>query len=308
MPLFTRVLHVVAFTTVAQDISWVDPCTADNRDAVPLDHSVFGDVLAANVVEGTANGITTGLVDYESIQSDPSMLRNYLLQLCDVDLDSLTPVARLALLCNAYNALMIALVIAYGPQTSVRDVAGVWELDIGTVAGRRVSLDYVEHTWIRGGLSEEVGVQGRAHAGLVCASLSCPDIYPFAFEAAAVVEQLTVATRNWLANPSKNRGPDAGGVVSLSKIYEWYGGDFSAESGSIHNYLRSFGPSSWEVVDSMEIRFLDYNWELNKQPNTSHTHVSNHARQRGGQFVSVAWSAAAWSAMAVIASTSAQPW
>jgi len=99
------------------------------------------------------------------------------------------------------------------------------------------------------------------HAAINCASLSCPDLLPEAFRASDLDNQLTAATQGWLANPTKNPGPDGSGAIVLSKIFEWYGGDFQATAGSVQAFVRTY--SSWQFSDGATLRFADYDWSLN---------------------------------------------
>merc|ERR1740121_3345566 len=163
--------------------------------------------------------------------------------------------------------MMLGIVLHYSPTGSVLDLSAsvpepsIWKHKFGTLAGDKVSLDDVEHSMIRGGLSAEFGAQGRIHAAVNCASLSCPDLRTEAFEASRLSEQLDDAARRWLANPSKNPGLGADGVLSLSKIFQWYGGDFVAASGSVQAWVRE--NIDWEVPDSAALSYIQYDWNLN---------------------------------------------
>jgi len=224
-------------------------------------------VLQAHVERGSVGGIETTLVNYQSLRESPSELRGYLRQLCNVSLDSLSKAEAAALYCNAYNALMIAIVVHFAPADSVRQLdslmpsGSIFREPLGTVGRLKVSLDDMEHSYVRGALAKDLGVQGRIHSCFVCASLSCPDIQMVPFEAASFVEQLTTATRAWLANPTKNPGPDSGGKLILSKIFFWYGPDFIAAEGSRQSFVQKY--SSWQVPNDQQIAFIDYNWALN---------------------------------------------
>jgi len=268
---------ILPFAMVASTVgagsmsSWVDPCEEEAASAtVPsLDTTLLREVLKANVHHGTRNGVQSALFDYSSVRKDPSQIRGYLQQLCKLDINSLTPQESLAMHINAYNALMIAVVLHFAPEHSVKQVSEqvpsgtVWKQKFGTIGGGKVSFDDIEHGTIRAGLSSQVGVQARVHAGLVCGSLSCPDLQPEPYDSATVVGQLTAATQGWLANPTKNPGPDEAGALKLSQIFQWYGKDFAGEAGTIVKYTSLYGPSSWRVTDDTKIGFLPYDWNLN---------------------------------------------
>lgn len=249
---------------------WVDPCTESPvPDATEApDHSVWREVLQQHVSHGAIDSIQSTLVDYAALRSDPARLRDYLRQLCAVDLDQLNVAARTALLINAYNAMLVAIVVAFRPVESVLEVGdmvpeeSVWKHPFITLASTKVSPDDVEHTMLRNsGLAAQAGVGGRLHAGVVCASLSCPDLQPEPFLEATLEQQLTDAMEGWLANPSKNPGPGSGSTVDLSMIFHWYGGDFVAAEGSVEDFVRKYAP--WDVPSNSSLDFIPYNWGLN---------------------------------------------
>jgi len=283
-------LYVAAFVlsgVASEDVPivpWVDPCEGlpTTLTAAP-DHAVFAEVLAAHVSRGTVSGVEASLVDYASLVKDPSKLREYLVQLCHVDLSSLQPKEALALLANAYNALMLSVVVRHRPPRSVRDIPDVWSAKIGTVGGRSVSLDDVEHDLIRGekppdpngALSKRGGLQGRMHAGLVCASLSCPDLLSKPFLAETLDAQLTDATQKWLANPTKNRRTGDANDLQLSKIFDWYARDFIAAKGTVLSFVRTYHKPWAGMPDDTVISFIEYNWNLNAVPGKGPTNSTS---------------------------------
>jgi hypothetical protein len=245
---------------------WVDPCD-EGGDEPFTGHSVWGELLEQFVVRGTIAGVETNLVNYARLEQDDSKLRSYLRQLCKVDTSTMSAQEKIAMYCNAYNALITLYVVHFKPPDSIlqlsdRDGFGgkVWSAKLGTVANQKVSLDTIEHDIVRATLTGEVGVKGRIHACFVCASLSCPDLQMVPFEGSTLVDQLSDGVRAWLSNPTKNPGPD-GGKLRLSKIFDWYGGDFVAADGSVQKFVKKY--SSWTVADNAGLEYIDYHWGLN---------------------------------------------
>jgi len=262
-------------------VAAMDPCPATSSATGPApDHSVFTSVLKDFViVNATAHGITSNLVDYRSLRAERRNLKKYMLSLCSVNVAALSPLAQLALWANAYNALMFSIILNYQPSTSVKEIHGrvdsgsVWKEILGTVGGEKVSLDIIEHNRIRGSeLAHNLGLAGRVHSAMVCASLSCPDIQTEAFEASTVEAQLTAATRRWIRNPTKNPGPfQGGGSITLSKIFDWYGGDFVKEKGSIQAFVQTYGGfTKAQVPDNAVVGFTPYAWGLNGMNRTAY--------------------------------------
>jgi len=277
--LFFFVVALQIWVATASD--FLDPCALPAGDPLTEDsnHSIFGEVLSAYVSAGTVGPFNSHLVDYDSLRSEPSRLLAYLRQLCDVSEAQLRTWQlsnALALLINAYNALLLSMVVHYNPSPSVRNIAtpegSVWTHKFLNLGGVKVSADEIEHDMIRGmnggfGYAQKIesSVQGLIHAGVVCASLSCPDLQLVPFKGSTVVAQLGNATKAWLANPTKNRGPQ-GGELKVSKICSWYAGDFVYAEGSVHDYLKKYAPASWgSITSSMPLNFLGYDWYLNKK-------------------------------------------
>jgi len=269
----TASLVVMAAHTLMAATPMEDPCPSSSSAAGPApDHSAWTAILKDVVVpNGTVGDVRTAVIDYKKLRAEkPSRLRAYMLSLCSVNVSSLSTLEQIALWTNAYNAMMTSMIVHYNPGKTVKEISGVvssgqvWKEVLATVGGERVSLDIIEHVKVRGsGLAHSAGIAGRIHTAFVCASASCPDIQTEAFEASTLTDQVTAATRSWLLNPTKNPGPQ-GGALRVSKIFQWYGQDFLQESGSIHNFARTYaGWTATEVPDSAPLGYLPYNWDLN---------------------------------------------
>lgn len=262
----------------AMGSEWKDPC--ENGEAVPFpgNHDVWRGVLAAHVSRGVIAGINSSLVDYPAVRADPSQLRGYLASLCNVDVGSMTADERLALWLNAYNSVMMMMIVHFDPPQSVKQISNivnqeVWDYKFATVAGMKVSLADIEHRQIRGdqstplwnGAAAQVSpkAEGRVHACMVCASLSCPDLPTVPFEAATLQDQLTSYVRAWIGNPTKNHGPSSGTLL-INSVFNWFTADFGRESVSLRSFLALYAPASWgDIGDSTPISYMEYNWALN---------------------------------------------
>jgi len=267
---YARVCASLAGTAHERRLAeWTDPCegTSGSGGGEP-DHSILTSVLQRHVRQGEINGIRTSVVDYSALRQDPTELRRYLEQFCDVNVTALSTAQSLAVHINAYNAWMIAIVLAYSPAASVLELSArvpegsIWKHKFGTIGGVKVSQDDIEHGRIRGGLAASFGGPGRIHAAVNCASASCPDLLSEAFDATSLSSQLDAATRGWLENPTKNPGL-VGGGLQLSKIFSWYGQDFVQDSGSVQAFVKKYN-TAWDIVtDSTAVSFADYDWNLN---------------------------------------------
>lgn len=283
-------LFILSVVRVATAATLAEPCSLPSGDSLKegSDHSILAEVLTAHVSPGRIGPITSHLVNYDGIRADPSRLMAYLRQLCDVkeaELKTWNPANALALLINAYNAMLLAMVAHYNPAVSVRDIVtpegSVWKHAFLTLGGVKVSPDAIEHTMIRGmdggfGYANKVGKRtiGLIHAGVVCASLSCPDLQLVPFKGSTVVEQLTTSTKAWLSNPTKNPGLQDG-ILKVSKIFSWYAGDFASAEGTVHAHLQRYAPASWGTITDKTLSYVHYDWNLNKLNGTASRASSN---------------------------------
>lgn len=139
--------------------------------------------------------------------------------------------ARLAFWLNAYNAQMLANVLA-APEVDhiVDDGASdrFFKTPLRT-AGRALSLDAIEHVILRRQPGPPAQVRHqmetldpRIHVGLNCAAVGCPRLR--AFTADAVDRQLDEAMRAFVNDPAHlGRSGDR---WALSSILDWFAGDF----------------------------------------------------------------------------------
>ena len=98
----------------------------------------------------------------------------------------------------------------------------------------------------------------RIHFAIVCASVSCPKLQNTAFTASSLDIQLTNATKEFLADTSKNELLE--NSIKLSKIFKWFKKDFE-QDGDLIDFLNQY--SDVEISSSAKKSFKDYNWNLN---------------------------------------------
>ena len=155
-----------------------------------------------------------------------------------------------------------------GEAESIRDLGGLfstpWEKSFFTLLGERRTLDWVEHEKIRVDFDEP-----RIHAALVCAAISCPKLRAEAFSAENLNTQLDDQMLTFLNDRDKNGIDDKG--IYLSKIFDWYRDDFNGLEDYLLEYISALSddPAQKEKMkqQSLDIRFVDYNWTLNSIDN-----------------------------------------
>ena len=73
--------------------------------------------------------------------------------------------------------------------------------------------------------------------------------------------------RVWLAREDLNRFLPEKNQVRISKIFDWYNGDFRGDHG-LPKILARFGPPEHReflMESDFRIRYLEYHWGLNAQ-------------------------------------------
>lgn len=101
----------------------------------------------------------------------------------------------------------------------------------------------------------------RIHMAIVCASKSCPDLRREPYAAAKLEEQLADAAMAFLNNPAKGLRMESG-AIRVSKIFDWFGGDFEATGGVAAFLTRSHAALPAELPVKAD---LPYDWSLNGQ-------------------------------------------
>ncbi len=127
----------------------------------------------------------------------------------------------LAYWLDLYNAGALALAAraARSEEVSVLRIPGAFSGPFVTVMGERLSLDAIEHAKIRR------FADPRIHAALVCGSVSCPTLRSTPYSGTDLDATLTDQMRVFLMRGALT--VSAGGdVVSLSRVFSWYGSDF----------------------------------------------------------------------------------
>ena len=213
-----------------------------------LDHTKWTAVLQKYVTAQSR-------VDYAQLQSDGAGdLDRYLDEVAKPWPESMDTDATKAALINAYNALTLRWITAHFPVASIWRTHGPFRVARHRVDGKIESLDSIE-TRLR-----KMG-DPRVHGALVCAARSCPPLRREAYTRAAVNAQLDDNVRAWLAEPSRNQFLPGKRLAKVSKIFQWYAGDFE-NAGGVPVFLQRFAPAHSFAI-SNQLEYLNYNWGLN---------------------------------------------
>lgn len=228
-------------------------------DSRPVDHQLWDKLTQQHVS-------AEGWVDYRGFIADSSRLNAYLdlLRQNHPNDRYWSKDERLAYWINLYNAFTVKLIVDHYPIPSIKDIKNgipfintVWDLKFIQIEGRTYDLNNIEHGIIRPKFSEP-----RIHFAVNCASVSCPRLRNEAYTADKLDQQLDDQTKRFLADTSKNQLFED--RLVLSKIFNWYGSDFTSGSNTVLGFIRKY--TDQPIAQNPKIAYLPYNWALNDQP------------------------------------------
>lgn len=210
-----------------------------------------------------------GRVDYQTWQSSAQLLKDWLHQIAQLELNHASdPNLRLALWLNLYNALVIDQILEMYPIRSIRPTfLGIpnwvaflqfFQQPIYQMGGHSYTLNQIEHQIIRPEFRDP-----RIHFALVCAAVGCPLLRNQAYQPDQVQAQLEDDAQRFINNPQKVRYQPP--VLYCSKIFQWYQQDFIQHSHSIPQYVQKYLAFPVQLSATTPIRYLSYDWALNQR-------------------------------------------
>lgn len=212
-----------------------------------FNHNRWNKLLKKNVSD-------SGNVNYLAFKNDKTELHLYIDSLSEnLPTAQWTKPEKLAYWINAYNAMTVDLIIKNYPIKSIKDIKNPWDQRLWKLGEEWYSLNQIEHEILRK-MDEP-----RIHFAIVCASVSCPKLQNQAFTASKLEDQLTKATKAFLADQSKNEiTPES---IKISKIFQWFAKDFKQNS-SLIDFLNLY--SEIKIYANAKKSFKAYNWDLNE--------------------------------------------
>jgi len=232
--------------------------------------TVFAGEPRADYAAVLAKVVKGDRVDYATLKKERAALDRYVKSLAKAS-PGKVEADRIAFWINAYNALTLQHALDHKPDTGAfsvyHDVKKFWDRRSWPVAGRKVTLNFIEHRILRKEFSEP-----RIHFALNCASLSCPPLLGRLYRGDTLDEVLTRQARAFLADRSRNAFDAAKRSAELSQIFRWYREDFErGKKGAVPRlqlYLARYA-SSEELARSLRedrwsLSFRRYDWGLNE--------------------------------------------
>lgn len=196
----------------------------------------------------------SGWVDYSGLKESKGELQAYIDILeSDSPSDAWNEAQKKAFWLNAYNAYTLKLIIDNLPLKSIMDLDEPWDQEVAAINYRFYTLNNIEHDVLRKEFNDP-----RIHAGINCASFSCPRLSRTAFTEENVDELLERLMTEFVNDKKRNVVGDK--QVELSQIFEWFNEDFTKE-GKLIDFLNGY--SEIPIDKKAKIKYLEYDWSLN---------------------------------------------
>ena len=167
------------------------------------------------------------------------------------------------------------------------NISSIWEispnvfnLNAGIIASKQHSLNEIEN-WLRKPTTfinqNESWIENPlVHSTIVCDGVSCPNVqrwaYGYRYGTQNVYNDMSDAMTDWLTNTKKGLSLDeTNNILFLSKIFFWYGGDFTQFNESVPQYLLPYMPQDdanyvSKHLNDIQLQYFDYDWTLNGNP------------------------------------------
>ncbi|MBT6430257.1 MAG: DUF547 domain-containing protein [Rhodospirillaceae bacterium] len=240
----------------------------DPQNGSVIDHQSWDRFLKKYVVAGK-DGLN--LVRYRAVTNmDRQQLDGYIASLTSLSIRKFGRREQLAYWINLYNALTVKVVLDQYPVKSIRDIDispgffadGPWGRKLVAVEGEKISLNDIEHRILR-----PIWRDNRIHYAVNCASIGCPNLRTSAYTGATVEAMLEEAAGGYINSP---RGVSIeGGAVTVSKIYDWFIGDFGHDEKTVLAHIKKYAaPALRKQVSAIgKIEDVTYDWRLNEVAN-----------------------------------------
>ena len=229
----------------------------------------YGELLQDYVEDATLDGIPTYKVNYKAWQKDPRHKQAMALLEKDETSAYLSKEQQLSFWINAYNLLVIDLIVREAPTESVQDLGGIvsdpWNDYAWLIDGLEYTLNDVQQQVIRP-LREP-----RAFFALSCGAISCPNLKRTPYGQDYLYTQLEKQTLKFISNNLKavriEKAEEKNGIVQgkdkafLSQLFLWHQQDL--EGGNPARFIGQYIP-----MDNTEASdYMDFDWKLNALPN-----------------------------------------
>lgn len=229
-----------------------------------ISHQAWQEFLDRHV---TTNDEKINLVDYAHINTkELDLLKDYIKQMSQIDIDNYNRHEQLAYWINIYNALTVQIITEYYPVANIQEInispglfsVGPWGANLIKVKGTSLSLDDINNRIIR-----PIWNDARTHYTLNNATIGAPNLSKQAYQGIRIEEQLNNAASTYI---NSLRGVQViEGKLIISKMYDWYEEDFGGTKHDVIKHLSQFAKerllSQLKHINSIDSYI--YNWHIN---------------------------------------------
>ncbi|MCA4894715.1 MAG: DUF547 domain-containing protein [Cytophagales bacterium] len=202
--------------------------------------------------------VSNGSVAYTKIKQNIGEVEALYALIGEMNLSGVDVAMQKSFYINAYNLIVIYWVAKHYPLKSPLDNSGFFDKVKHKVAGEEITLNSLEIKKLL-----LLYKDARLHFALACAAKSCPPLASFAYTPVALDKQLTERATAALNNPGWLKINNAEKKVELSKIFEWYKKDFTADGKTELEWINQYRKE--KIPATYAVGFYEYNWALNEK-------------------------------------------
>lgn len=208
-------------------------------------------------------------VNYAELASKRTDLDAYVTEIESVtkaDYDKWTDTQKQAFLINAYNALVIKLVLDNKTPKSIKDIGGIlwspWNKKFFKLFGTETSLDGIAHGLIRNQFNN-----CRFNFALSMAATGSPMLRNEAYVADKLPAQLEDAAKRFVTDNSRNSFEAKSNSLQVSPLFNWAAKDFEKDpscGGATKAFITRFITNNGKPVPTTaHLKFVEFDWSLN---------------------------------------------
>jgi Protein of unknown function, DUF547 len=202
--------------------------------------------------------VDNGSVRYTKIKNSITEIETLYKEVGDMKLDGADDNSKKAFFINAYNVIVIYWVVKHYPLKSPLDDSGFFDKVKHKVVGEEMTLNSLEIKKLLATYKD-----ARVHFALACAAKSCPPLASFAYMPSTLEKQLTERATAALNNSGWLKVNASQKKVELSKIFDWYKRDFTADGKTEIEWINQYRTE--KIPTNFSVGFYEYNWALNEK-------------------------------------------
>lgn len=204
------------------------------------------------------DNVKNGMVDYQGVKQNFAKVDQLYQQIGNISLKDASDTEKKAFYINAYNMVVIHQIAKAYPVNSPMDIDGFFDKAKHKVAGEMLTLNQLEKEKLLQPYQDP-----RVHFVLVCAAMSCPPLDDKAYQEQTLERQLAARTELALNSPDFIKVNEVQKKVEISKIFEWYQGDFTHNGQTVLAYINQYRDK--KIPSGYKVDYYEYDWSLNKQ-------------------------------------------